>query len=120
MICGCNILNSDEYGIELVQGDYFSAIFTITDEFGEPVKNVEHVVFTCERLELQYNLTAISDKEYILTIDGSITSKFATFSGMTYDLTLQLKGSDTPLTLIHDANFTVLKKTNKLQEGGDE
>lgn len=120
MICGCNILNNDEYEIEFVQGDYFSVVFTITDEYDDPVKNVENAVFTCERLGLQYNLTPISDREYLLTIDGSITSTFETFSGTTYDLTLQLKDSDTPLTLIHDASLVVLKKVNKLNEGGDD
>ena len=118
MICGCSLVNVDEYEIEFVQGDYFSVVFTISDEFDEAIKNIEHVVFTCERLGLQYNLTPLSDKDFLLAIDGDLTETFETFSGITYDLTLQLKGSDTPFTLIHDANFSVLKKTKKLNQGG--
>lgn len=118
MICACNFMNIDEYEIEFVQGDYFSAVFTISDESDNAIKNIKNVVFTCNRLGLQYNLTAISDKDYLLTIDGSITDTFETFSGITYDLTLQFKDLDTPLTIIHDASFKVLKKTNKLNQGG--
>lgn len=117
MICGCNLVNADEYEIEFVQGDYVSVVFTITDEFDKPIKNIKNVVFTCERLGLQYNLTALTETKYVLTIDGSITSTFETFSGITYDLTLQLNDSNTPRTLIHNASLVVLKKVNKLNEG---
>lgn len=117
MICGCNLVNADEYEIEFVQGDYVSVAFTITDESDEPIKNIKNVVFTCERLGLQYNLTALNETKYLLTIDGSITSTFETFSGITYDLTLQLNDSNTPCTLIHNASLVVLKKVNKLNEG---
>lgn len=117
MICGCNML-SDDYSIEFVQGDYMSAVFTITDEYDDKVDNIEHVVFTCERLGLQQNLTQLSDVEFMLVFSGEETDKFVTYNGTTYDITLQLKGSDTPLTLVHNASFSVLKKNNPL-EGGD-
>lgn len=111
MICNCNLID-DDYSLEIIQGDYASVVFTITDEFDDKVENIDKVVFTCHRLNIQQTLDALSDTEFMLVFNGETTAQWPTYTGITYDITLELKGSTTPLTLVHDASLTILKKEN--------
>ena len=113
MICNCNVL-LDDYSLEIVQGDYLSVVYTLTDEYGNNLDDIKQVVFTCEQLGLQQVLTKLSPTEFWLQYDGTTTANWSTFLGATYDITLELVGNATPLTLVHDASFTILKKENKL------
>lgn len=113
MNCDCMMQMRDDYNIELVQGDYGSFLYNITDSENEPLVNIEQVVFTCARLKTQIELTQLSPVDFALTMNSDLTSKF-TACTCTYDITLIFKGTQTPVTVIHNAGFTILKKENKL------
>lgn len=115
MICNCNKL-TDDYSIEVIQGDYASVVFTITDEFDDKIDDIKQVVFTCKRLGIEQVLQPLSDVEFMLVFSGDTTMQWPTYTGITYDITLELKGSTTPLTLVHDASLSVLKKENPLND----
>lgn len=115
MSCDCMFELKNDYSIELVQGDYGSFLYIITDKDDNALDNIDDVVFTCSRLKLQQSLIAISRMEFALTFDASTTSKFNACT-CTYDVTIIFKGNQSPYTVIHDANFTILKKENKLND----
>lgn len=113
MGCDCMVELRDDFDIELVQGDYGSFIYNITDQNDEPLTDVDVVIFTCARLKTQINLTSITSTQFSLTMDSNLTSRFTPCTS-TYDITILFKGTQSPVTLIHNANITILKKENKL------
>lgn len=113
MSCGCMVELKDDYDIELVQGDYGSFLYNITDQNDEPLDNVESVIFTCSRLKTQIELSSISRSQFALVLDSSLTSEFSACT-CTYDITVTFKSAQTPITVIHNGGLTILKKENKL------
>lgn len=113
MDCGCSINVNDNYDIQLIQGDYGSYLYIITNQDNSPLENVESVVFTCSRLKQQIALVSTSQSEFALALDSDLTSTFSPCT-CTYDITVLFKGEATPITVIHNANLTILKKENKL------
>ena len=117
MDCNC-LTNVANYDIELIQGDYGSYLYVITNQDGTPLKDVENVVFTCSRLKQQLNLSVLSETEFSLTLDSELTSTFSACT-CTYDITILFKGEQTPITVVHNATFVILKKENKLNGNGE-
>ena len=115
MSCDCMIKLRDDYDIELIQGDYASFVYDITDQNDEPLNNIEAVIFTCSRLKTQITLSPINDARFALIFDSSLTSGFSACT-CTYDITIKFKSIQTPITVIHDGGFTIFKKENKLND----
>lgn len=113
MGCDCMTELKDDFAIELVQGDYGSFLYNITDTNNEPLNDVDAVIFTCARLKTQINLTPITRAQFSLAMDSSLTSQFTPCTS-TYDITILFKGTQSPVTLIYNAGITILKKENKL------
>lgn len=113
MGCECMVEIKDNFDIELVQGDYGSFLYDITDANNEPLNNVDAVIFTCARLKMQITLTSISNIQFLLALDSVLTSGFSACT-CTYDITIKFKSTQTPVTVIHNACLTILKKENKL------
>lgn len=113
MGCDCMVELRDDYDIELVQGDYGSFLYNITDQNDEPLADVDVVIFTCSRLKTQITLTPITNTQFSLTMDSVLTSGFSACA-CTYDITIKFKSTQTPITVIHNAGLTILKKENKL------
>lgn len=118
MGCDCMFKLKDNFDIELVQGDYASFLYDITDQNDEPLNNVDAVIFTCARLKTQITLTSISNTRFLLALDSVLTSGFSACT-CTYDITIKFKNAQTPITVIHNAYFTILKKENKLNVNND-
>ena len=101
-----------DFDIKLVQGDYASFPFKIFEGQNTDIKDV---YFTSKRLGIQKAL--IEDLEcpgtWVLVLEPSITSKLQACT-TTFDITCAFKDSGTPLTVIHNANVTILKKENAL------
>ena len=116
MRCNCMFELSDDYDIELVQGDYSSFLYDITDQNDEPLDNVDAVIFTCSRLKTQITLLAINRSQFALILDSSLTSGFSACT-CTYDITVKFKTAQTPITAIRSGGLTILKKENKLNDG---
>lgn len=113
MGCNCMTELKDDYSIELIQGDYGSFLFNITDETGAPLQKLSKIVFTSNRLKLQIELEKQSDTEFLLIIDDEVTLN----SGpciTTYDITAIFEGDATPYTVIYNAKLVILKKENAL------
>lgn len=110
----CNFDVTD-YSIELIQGDYGSYVYTILDENGSVLENVKAIVFTCSRLKVKQELLKITDSIYSLTLPSELTETFAACT-CTYDITIEFNSDSTPHTVVYNANFTILKKENKLNE----
>ena len=104
----------DAYTIELIQGDYASYLYHLTDQNGNVIMDIESVVFTCKRLGIQQELTKLNDTDYQLVFTSDQTSQMKSMSGMTYDITVKFTTSETPITLIYNADIFVLKKENAL------
>lgn len=117
MNCDCMMQMRDNYDIELVQGDYGSFLYNITDSNDAPLTNIKQVIFTCARLKTQIELAQILPSQFTLIMNSDLTSKF-TACTCTYDITIIFTTSQTPLTVIHNAGFTILKKENKLYDNG--
>lgn len=117
MGCDCMVELKDDYDIELVQGDYGSFLYNITDQNDEPLDNVESVIFTCPRLKTQIELLSISRSQFALMLDSSLTSGFNACT-CTYDITVKFKTAQTSITVIHNGGLTILKKENKLNGSG--
>ena len=118
MGCDCMFKLKDNFDIELVQGDYASFLYDITDANDEPLNGVDAVIFTCARLKTQITLTSISNTRFLLTLDSALTSRFSACT-CTYDITIKFKSAQTPITVVHNAYFTILKKENKLNVNND-
>lgn len=112
MSCGFDII---DYSIELVQGDYLSCLYDITDQNGLPLDNVKSIVFTCNRLKVQRELKRLDATTFELDMASEMTSQFSACT-CSYDITVLFNNSETPHTIIHNADFTILKKENKLDE----
>lgn len=110
----CN-LDVNDYSIELIQGDYGSYVYHITNSDGTKLENVKSVIFTCARLKLQKTLVDIGESNYVLTLDSATTQAFSPYTH-TYDITILFNDEATPYTVIYNANFTVLKKENVVNE----
>ena len=112
---GCDCLTNfvDSYDIELIQGDYGSFVFHITDENGNPLQNLSEIVFTSKRLNLEVKLEQLSDTDFLLAIESAMTSNVGACNA-TYDITAIFDGHATPYTVIYNAKFIILKKDNTL------
>lgn len=99
--------------IEIVQGDYLSCAFTITDEEGNALQNVKEVLFSSTFLNFQKELDKTSDSEFVLNVDSTTTSQF-NVGTCTYDLTITFNDEVSPITVIYNAKFVVLKKENTI------
>lgn len=110
----CNFDVTD-YSIELIQGDYGSYVYHITNFDGTMLENVKSVIFTCARLKLQKTLTDIGESNYALILDSVTTRAFSAYI-YTYDITILFNDDETPYTVIHDADFIILKKENVVNE----
>lgn len=110
----CNFDVTD-YSIELIQGDYGSYVYHITNSDGTMLENVNSVIFTCARLKIQKTLADIGESNYALTIDSVVTQAFSSYTH-TYDITILFNDDQTPYTVIHDADFIILKKENVVNE----
>lgn len=113
MGCDCMFKLKDNFDIELVQGDYASFLYDITDANDEPLNAVDTVIFTCARLKTQITLTSMSNTQFLLTLDSALTNGFSACT-CTYDITIKFKNTQSPITVVHNAYFTILKKENKL------
>ena len=118
MGCDCMLKLKDNFDIELVQGDYASFLYDITDANDEPLNDIDAVIFTCARLKTQITLTSISNTQFLLTLDSALTSRFSACT-CTYDITIKFESAQTPITVVHNAYFTILKKENKLNVNND-
>lgn len=118
MGCDCMFKLKDDFDIELVQGDYGSFLYDITDTNDEPLNNIDAVIFTCTRLKTQITLTSMSNTQFLLTLDSALTSGFSACT-CTYDITIKFKGTQSPITVVHNAYLTILKKENKLNVNND-
>ena len=102
-----------DFDIKLVQGDYASFPFKIFEGKNTDIKDV---YFTSKRLGIQKAL--IEDIEnpgtWVLILEPSITSKLPACT-TTFDITCTFNDNGTPLTVIHNANVTILKKENALR-----
>lgn len=112
MSCNFDVV---DYSITIVQGDYVSCLYTITDANELPLNDIKEVIFTCNRLKLQKTLEQIDSTNFELSIDSETTSLLAVCN-CTYDITVTFNSEETPITLIHNANLSVLQKENKLNE----
>ena len=110
----CNFDMTD-YSIELIQGDYGSYLYHITNSDGSMLENVKSVIFTCAKLKIQKTLTNIAESNYLLTLDSVTTQAFSPYTH-TYDITILFNDDETPYTVIHDADFIILKKENVVNE----
>ncbi len=110
----CNFDVTD-YSIELIQGDYGSYVYHITYSDGTMLENVKSVIFTCARLNIQKTLADIGESNYALTLDSVTTQAFSAYTH-TYDITILFNDEETPYTVIHDADFIILKKENIVNE----
>lgn len=110
----CNFDLTD-YSIELIQGDYGSYVYHITYSDGTMLENVTSVIFTCARLKIQKTLVDIGKSNYALTFDGVTTRAFSPYIH-TYDITILFNEDEIPYTVIHDADFIILKKENIVNE----
>lgn len=118
MGCDCMFKLKDNFDIELVQGDYGSFLYVITDTNNAPLNDIDAVIFTCTRLKTQIALTSMSNTQFLLTLDSALTSGFSACT-CTYDITIKFKNAQTPITVIYDAYLTILKKENKLNVNND-
>lgn len=118
MGCDCMFKLKDDFDIELVQGDYGSFLYDITDTNNGPLDNIDAVIFTCTRLKTQITLTSMSNTQFLLTLDSSLTSGFSACT-CTYDITIKFKSTQSPITVVHNAYLTILKKENKLNVNND-
>lgn len=118
MGCDCMFKLKDDFDIELVQGDYGSFLYDITDTNDEPLNGVDAVIFTCARLKTQITLTPMSNTQFLLTLNSVLTSGFSACT-CTYDITIKFKGTQSPITVVHNAYLTILKKENKLNVNND-
>lgn len=118
MGCDCMFKLKDDFDIELVQGDYGSFLYDITDTNDEPLNNIDAVIFTCTRLKTQITLTSMSNTQFLLTLDSSLTSGFSACT-CTYDITIKFKSTQSPITVVHNAYLTILKKENRLNVNND-
>lgn len=114
MNCECYLNLDRAYEISLVQADYASILYTITNDNDEAIENIETVIFSSKKLKVEKTLEKLNDIEWLLSFTGDETAQFKTFSGMTYDLTITMKGETTPVTIIYEANIVVKKKENAL------
>ena len=112
MFCNANI---EDYTIQIIQGDYLSCIYTITDQNGKALTNVKNVIFTCKRLNLQIILKSIDASNFELILDSAITSTLQACT-TTYDITIQFNDESTPHTVIFDSEIIVLKKENVVND----
>ena len=118
MGCDCMFKLKDNFDIELVQGDYGSFLYVITDTNNAPLNDIDAVIFTCTRLKTQITLTSMSNTQFLLTLDSALTSGFSACT-CTYDITIKFKNVQTPITVIYNAYLTILKKENKLNLNND-
>lgn len=113
MGCDCMVGCKDDFDIELVQGDYGSFVFHITDENANELQNLDKIIFTSNRLKLQIELEKQTNTDFLLIIDNEVTLNIGACTA-TYDITAIFKGNATPYTVIHNAKFVILKKENAL------
>lgn len=114
MSCNCMIPIKNNYDIEIIQGDYASFDFILTDQNDVALSNVKSVIFTCKRLATQIELTKIDDTQYGLLIDGNTTQAFEA-GNYSYDITVKFKNNQFK-TAIYDGVLTILKKENVVNE----
>lgn len=114
MACGCATRDSENYNISVIQGDYSSFLFILTDQKDDAIANVKSVIFTCAQLNLQQELTAVSDREFTLVFNGTLTQTL-TVGSFSYDVTVQFKDEEYK-TAIYNGVLTVLKKENGINE----
>lgn len=112
--CECYLNLDKAYEISLVQSDYASILYTITNDNDEAIENIETVIFSSKKLKVEKTLEKLNDTEWLLSFTGDETTQFKTFSGMTYDLTITMKGETTPVTIVYEASIVVKKKENAL------
>lgn len=109
MQCMMNVIDFD---IQLVQGDYASFPFKIFEGQNTDIKDV---YFTSKRLGIQHALIEDSANPgtWVLMLKPSTTSKLPVCT-TTFDITCTFNDNGSPLTVIHNANVTILKKENAL------
>lgn len=112
MDCSC-MIKMCNYDIELIQGDYSSFLYTITDNNDEPLNNINKVIFSCKRLKSTIELIKITNSDFALIFSSDITSTFSSCV-TTYDITIMFKNEQTPITVVYDATLTILRKENKI------
>lgn len=113
MICKCELPTTNDYSITLVQGDYGSYLFNITNSDGTALDNVNSVIFTCSRLKVQESLSQFADNVFSLILNSELTKTFTPCT-CSYDITIKFNDDATPYTVIRSASLTILKKENPL------
>lgn len=106
-------LNEKNYGITLVQGDYGSYLYNITNLDGSEIEDISTAIFTCSKLGVQKELTKLNNTSFSLELSPSITKDFMPCE-CTYDITIKIGAGDKLYTIIRSAVFTVLEKENPL------
>lgn len=108
-------LNEKNYKIVLVQGDYGSYLYNITNVDGSEIENIASAIFTCSKLGIQKELEKLNNKSFSLVLEPRATKTF-TPCECTYDITIKIGSGDKLYTIIRSAVFTVLEKENPLNE----
>lgn len=112
MNCEC-MIPQQSYELVFVQGDYCSATFTITDDQGNALQELDKVIFSCARLKQEIELTQQNKTTFLLAISSDVSSTFNACT-TTYDVTVAFNGSATPRTVIYNGTITILQKDNPL------
>lgn len=115
MNCGCVISEVDDFELLLIQGDYASFLFELTDQNDEPLTDIENVIFSSKQLKLSKTLTKVSETTYALIFENAETSVMTPVK-CTYDLTVEFSINASPVTVVYKAKFIVLKKENAIDE----
>lgn len=108
----CELVKKN-YEITLVQGDYGSYLYKITNCDGSPIENVSSAVFTCSKLGVEKDLIKLNDTDFSLILEPTQTKQFIPCE-CTYDITITIGDENKLYTIIRSAVLTILEKENPL------
>lgn len=113
MNCEC-MIQSNDYSIEIVQGDFFSCLYDITNQDGSQIMGIDKVLFSSKYLNIVKELQSIDSMTYQLELTSEETAAMKVGNNATYDITITFNTDETPVTVVYEAQLSVLKKENTI------